>query len=203
MKRILRSAALGAAMAVSVIFAAWADNSVRVRGTVTGLTADSARIETTAGETVSARLAPTLTMIEYVPIRIEDVPPSAFLAIVSAVQPDRSQRALALFVFPENMRGLGEGVRNWDLGPTSRMTNATVAQLVNRADGGREMTVRFGNTTLAMQITPQTTVMSIQPSDRSLLVVGARVVLFGERAPDGSISSGLVGIGRDGRLPPV
>ena len=50
-------------------------------------------------------------------------------------RPDGSQMALEVLIFPEAMRGAGEGHRPWDLMPESTMTNATVADTVQKVEG--------------------------------------------------------------------
>ena len=50
-------------------------------------------------------------------------------------QPDGSQKAVAILIFPEAQRGVGEGHRPWDFSPNSTMTNATVDSTVAGVDG--------------------------------------------------------------------
>ena len=59
---------------------------------------------------------------------------------------DGALSALEVLVFPEAMRGTGEGHSQWDLQPGSTMTNAIVAAMVT-ATGNRELTLRFQGTT--------------------------------------------------------
>ncbi len=50
-------------------------------------------------------------------------------------QADGTQKAVEIHIFPEAMRGTGEGHRPWDLMPNSTMTNATVDNEVASVDG--------------------------------------------------------------------
>ncbi len=205
MIRFARLVAFAAALAAAGPALAQTDNTLRVRGTVTAITAEALTIQTGAGESVMVKLGANHTVLGYTPIRLEDVASNAYIAAASTQLPDGSLRALSLIVFPEQMRGLNEGTKGWDLGPNSRMTNATVAQFTPGPDGTRQLSVRFGRDgqTQSLSVTPQTHIRTFAVVDRALLVVGAQAVAFATRAADGSISSGLIGIGLDGRLPPV
>jgi len=101
------------------------------------------------------------------------------------------------------MRGLNEGSKGWDLTPGSRMTNATVAQLV-RQEGAREITVRYeADKTQKISVPERTPVASFAPTDKAVVAVGAKTVIFATRNADGTLSGGLIGIGKDGFMPPV
>jgi hypothetical protein len=205
MLNFMRTAAVLVALLASSAAIAQTDNSLRVRGTVATVTTEAVTVQTGAGETITVKLNANYNVIGYTPIKIEDVPTNAYIASASAPQPDGSLRALSLIVFPESMRGLNEGTKGWDLGPNSRMINATVAQFVPQADGTRELTVKFGKEgqTQKIAITSATQISTFAIAEKSLLAPGAKVVLFSVRGADGSISSGLVGVGKDGKVPPV
>jgi hypothetical protein len=108
---------------------------VRVRGTVQSLTAQTLTI-TTASGVVRVTLAPASKYSALVPSDRAHVKPGSFLGITSVAQPDGSQRAVEIHVFPESMRGTGEGSYPWDwpgaagskgAAPHSKMTNGTVS----------------------------------------------------------------------------
>lgn len=192
-----------AALGVATIAFAQTDNSLRVRGSVSAIDGNELTVKTTAGQTAKVKLDATYNVLLYTPIRLEDVAPNAYVAAASAPQPDGSLRALAVVVFPEGMRGLNEGTKGWDLTPSSRMTNATIAQLVEQGDG-REITVRFdGDETQRIMVPERTPMASFGPADNALLKVDASVVVFATRNPDGSLSSSLIGVGKEGYLPPI
>ena len=92
-------------------------------------------------------------------------------------------------IFPENMRGTGEGHRDWDLRPESKMTNANVAEIKNMGDG-RVMTVQYKGGEKQVLITPRTSVVSYEPASRSDLKPGTGVFINNaERQPDGTYTA--------------
>lgn len=203
MNRALQTIVLIAALGAASGAPAQSDNSLRVRGTVAALDANILTIRTTSNQMAEVKLNPDYSTILYTPIKLEDVKPNAYIAAASAPQPDGSLRALALVVFPEAMRGLNEGTKIWDLGPSSRMTNATVAQLIDQS-GANELTVRFDGDKEQKIVVPEgTPLATFASADKSAIAVGTKAVVFATRGPDGSLSAGLVGIGKDGFSPPV
>jgi hypothetical protein len=181
---------------------AQADNTVRVRGTVTAIDADSIAIQSTSGQSTTVKLQPTYNVIEYRPIALGDIKPNAYLAIASQPQADGSLRAISVVVFPESMRGLNEGTKGWDLTPGSRMTNATTGNIATTPDG-RELTLTFKGETQKIAVPERAPVTTFAPTDKAKLKVGSRAVVFGVRGADGSVTGGLVGISLDGSLPPI
>ena len=57
-------------------------------------------------------------------------------------QPDGSQKAVEIHIFPEALRGMGEGHRPWDLVPNSTMTNANIESAVASSDG-KELVLKY------------------------------------------------------------
>jgi hypothetical protein len=105
-------------------------------------------------------------------------------------------------VFPEAMRGAGEGHYPWDLQPESTMTNATVAAVVS-ASAGRELTVIYKGESQKIMVPADVPVVTFEPSDRSMLTPGAHVFLTAQRAADGSLTAARVAVGKDGLVPPM
>ena len=97
--------------------------------------------------------------------------------MASRPQGDGSLRAVGVTLFPEALRGTGEGHGPFDLAPESTMTNATVTETtgVTGEPEGRRLRVRYpGGDALVPAGTP---IVSFRPGDRSLLVPGASVSL--------------------------
>src|SRR5262249_58220721 len=72
---------------------------------------------------------------------LSDIKKNSFIGVTGMPQSDGSQKAVEIHIFPEPMRGTGEGHRPWDLVPNSTMTNATVTQMVEGVQGN-EITLK-------------------------------------------------------------
>jgi hypothetical protein len=128
-RRMLAGAALLAAISAS---AAWAQQPVRVRGTIAAVDGPMLTIKTREGTDVKAKLADNAMVVAVVKASYSDIKQGSFIGVTGMPQPDGSQRCMEIHIFPEAMRGTGEGHRPWDLQPQSTMTNATVDQMVTR-----------------------------------------------------------------------
>jgi hypothetical protein len=73
---------------------------------------------------------------------LSDIKQNSFVAVTAMPQPDGSLNAVEVHIFPESMRGTGEGHYPWDLQPQSTMTNANVEQVVSAVDG-RTLTLKY------------------------------------------------------------
>jgi hypothetical protein len=145
-------------------------------------------------------LAPTYTVIEVYPVTLADVKAGSFVGVGGMPQPDGSQRAIAVVLFPENMRGTGEGHYPFDFLPQSTMTNATVADVARSADGERlELKYKDGQKTIV--VPADAPIVSLRPADRGLIGVGSAVSVFVEER-DGKPIATRVNAGRNGFAPP-
>ncbi len=123
-------------------------------------------------------LADNVGVNAVVPIALNAVDSGKFIGAAAMKMPDGTMRALEVLVFPEAMRGAGEGHYPWDLQPESTMTNATVAAVVN-ANAGRELTVTYKGESLKMLVPADAPIVTFEPADRSLLKPGAPCVSDG------------------------
>ena len=99
-------------------------------------------------------------------------------------QPDGSLKALEVHVFPESMRGTGEGYRPWDLGPQSSMTNGTVGKI--EGTNGDSLTIDYKGGQQVVTIPPDVPIVSYEPGTRDMLKPGASVVVQATKADDGA-----------------
>ena len=105
-------------------------------------------------------------------------------------------------IFPENMRGTGEGHRDWDLKPNSKMTNANVANITGMGKD-HVMTVQYKGGEKKVLVTPKTAVVSYAPASKAELKPGAPVFINSERQADGSLTAPRVNVGLNGQVPPM
>ena len=118
-------------------------------------------------------------------------------------EPDGTQKALAVHIFPENQRGAAEGFRPWDLRAGSTMTNATVAETVAGTDG-QNILVKYKDGEKKVVVAPETPIVAFVSGDKSELKAGAKIIIFGAiKKDDGTLEANRVGVGRDGIAPPM
>jgi hypothetical protein len=121
---------------------AYADDIVRVRGTIESIDGSTYVVKTRDGAEQKIALAPNASVAGVVRASLADVKPGSFVGVTALAQPDGTQRALEVHIFPESMRGTGEGHTPWDLQPNSTMTNGNIADAVTAVDG-ESLTVKY------------------------------------------------------------
>ena len=174
----------------------------RVRGTIEGVDGDVLSIKSRGGEDVRLRMTDHMRVVGIIKISLADIKVGSFVGATTVPGPDGSQNAIEVHVFPENMRGTGEGSRPFDLRPNSTMTNATVAETVVNNEG-RLLTVKHKDGEKKVVVTPDTPVVTYVPADKSELKAGAKVIAAMKKLPDGSFETNRVSVGRDGLTPPM
>src|SRR3954469_21787041 len=105
-------------------------------------------------------------------------------------------------VFPESMRGTGEGHYPWDLQPESTMTNATVASDVQSVDG-RTLTLSYKDGEQKIVVPSGTPIVTFAVAERSEIKTGAAVFVPTQRQPDGTLQATRVLVGKGGVVPPM
>src|SRR6266404_3786555 len=168
----------------------------RVRGTIEAVDGDVVSVKSRSGEDVK------LHMTGDIKVALSDIKVGSFIGTTTVPGADGSQNAVEVHVFPEDMRGTGEGSRPYDLRPNSTMTNATVAQAVAGNDG-QTLTVKYKDGEKKVAVSPDTPVVTYVPADKTDLKAGAKIIAFVKQLPDGSFESNRISVGRDGLTPPM
>ena len=174
----------------------------RVRGTIEGIDGELLAVKSRGGEDFSLRMTPDIRVVGITKIALSDIKVGSFIGTTTVPGPDGAQNAVEVHVFPEEMRGTGEGSRPYDLHPNSSMTNATVAESVVGNDG-HTLLIKYRGGEKKVQVSPETPVVTYVPADKSDLKPGAKVIAFMKKAPDGSLETNRVNVGRDGLTPPM
>lgn len=175
--------------------------SLRLRGTIESVTAATIILKERSGEVITLTMLDDMPISEVKPIALSDIKPGSYVGSASMPQPDGTQLALEVLVFPEAARGTGEGHFPWDLQPQSMMTNATVADLAAAADGQR-LTLRYKGGEKILQVPANVPVVTFVPGDKSLLVPGAKVLVTAQER-NGKPTALRVLAGRNGFTPPM
>jgi hypothetical protein len=174
----------------------------RVRGTVEGVDGDVLAVKSRSGEEVKLHMTGDMRVVGISRISLSDIKVGSFIGTTTVPGPDGSQNAVEVHVFPEEMRGTGEGSRPYDLKPNSSMTNATVAESVVGNDG-HTLLVKYKGGEKKVQVSSETPVVTYVPADKSDLKAGAKIIAFSKKMPDGSFETSRVSVGRDGLTPPM
>ncbi len=173
-----------------------------LRGTIVSFDAAKLAIKSADGAPIVIHLAPDAKVIATKTASLADIKPGSYVGIAN-VGEDGKQDALEVHIFPEAMRGLGDGQRGWDLGPKSRMTNGAVGKKVEAYDG-QNLVVDYKGGQSTIQVRPNTPVVAFAPGSLADLKSGATIFIRdGKPAADGSFDAGAVVVGTDGTKPPM
>ena len=192
-----------------------------VRGDIVAVSGNTLRVKTRGGQEVVLALAPSTSVATVKKAGLEDIGEGVFVGTTAVPQSDGTLRAVEVHLFPESMRGTGEGFRPWDLQPNSTMTNATVARSepqagrnarstmtnatvaeVEKSGGGRKLQLRYAGGEKTVNVPASTPVVKLEPSDRSSLKTGAHLFAIAARQPDGTLIAQRVTVGED-VVPPM
>ena len=174
----------------------------RVRGTIEGVDGDTLAVKSRGGEDVKLHMTGDIKVLGITKISLADIRVGSFVGTTTVPGPDGVDNAVEVHVFPENMRGTGEGSRPYDTRPNSSMTNATVAESVVGNDG-HMLLVKYKDGEKKVLVSPETPVVTYVPGDKSDLKAGAKVIAFMKKLPDGSFETNSISVGRDGLTPPM
>ena len=197
----MRRTILAAALLSSAILPATAQTVQRIRGTVKALDGNTLVVDTREGETARITLAPNYTVGAVIPATMADAKPGTFIG-AAATGPKDHLRAAEVLIFPEALRGSGEGHYPWDLVPESTMTNATIESEVAGSDGN-QLTVVAKGEKLNMTVPPGIPIVTFEPGSPAMLTPGTKVFIGAQKAPDGTLTAARVNAGKDGLTPPM
>ena len=179
-----------------------AQSATRIRGSVVSVDGPVLHLKDRAGMDLTVTMSPSYTVTAVVPAKLGDVTPGSYIGAAADPQPDGTLVAKEVHIFPEAMRGSGEGHRAFDLGPQSTMTNGTVGNEVKGAAGDR-LTVAYKGGEKSIVVPPNAPVVTFAPGDRAMVVPGASVIVQAQKAENGGLTAERVTVGRDGLVPPM
>ncbi len=181
---------------------------IRLRGTLEKIDAISLVVKERSGETLTLARPAEMEVTEILPIALGDIKTGSYIGTAAMPQPDGTQLALEVLVFPEALRGGGAGHRQWDLQPQSTMTNATVAELSAApasVPGGQKLLLRYPGGEKTVIVPPNVPVVTFKPGKAdvgALMVPGAKVLITAQER-DGKPTALRVVVGRNGFAPPM
>jgi hypothetical protein len=191
---------LAGATAFALVFtasfaAAQAPDTVRVRATIESVDGQMVTAKSRDGAELKIHLADNAPVNEVVKESLSDIKPNSYVAVTAMPQPDGSQKATAVIIFPEAMRGLGDGHRPWDFVPNSTMTNATVDTSVAGIDG-EKLTVKYKDGDKTVLITPTTEIATYAKKSLADLKPGQKIFIAAtKKNPDGTLEAANISFG--------
>lgn len=200
--RMFAGVALVASLAVTAASAQQAKPS-NIRGAIESVDGSMLTIKARNGGERKVKMSDDVKVTGITKAALTDIKDGDYIGVTGMPQADGSQKAIAIHIFPESMRGLAEGSRPWDLQPNSSMTNATVDQKVESKDG-QTLTVKYKDGEKKVTVGPTTPIVTFVPGNKDELKPGAQVIIVGaKKAADGSFEAARVNVGRDGLTPPM
>jgi hypothetical protein len=194
------------ALSFALVCSAWpasAQEAVRIRGTIERVEGPVYVVKNRDGAEVKLTVTDPPLFVAIVKSTMADIKPGMFVGATGMTQPDGSQKAIEVHIFPESMRGTGEGHYDWDLKPNTKMTNANVEQTVAGVDGP-VLSVKYKDGEKKVLVTPETAVVTYVTGDRNDLKPGTKVFVgAAKKQADGSLQTPRITYGKDGLTPPM
>jgi hypothetical protein len=182
-------------------FAQNAPSPIRLRGVIEQVDAQSITIKERRGEILKIAMPPNLNITEVYPIKMSDIQENSFIGTATLTSSSGRLEALEVLVFPEAMRGTGEGHFAWDLMPGSLMTNANVSQL-KTIGSGRELKLDYKGGSKVVYVPESAPIVTFRPGSSALLVSQANAILT-VLEKDGQVTLLRITVGKDGFKPPM
>jgi hypothetical protein len=177
--------------------------TVRIRGTIEAVDGAMLSIKSREGADLKVKMADNATVFAVVKTELSEIKPGSYIGVTAIPDPDGTQRAIAVHIFPEAQRGAAEGFRPWDARPNSTMTNATVAETVKGTDG-QNILVKYKDGEKKVVVPPDTPIVTFVATDKSEVKPGAKLIIFGAtKKEDGTLEAPRINVGRGGVTPPM
>jgi hypothetical protein len=180
-------------------------STTRIHGTINGLRNNALDVRTTGGDAVSIALDPKTPIVAVVAASLKDIKPGSFVGSAARPGPDGRLVALEVHIFPESLRGFGEGHRAMDIAPQASMTNGTVGSDIADVSSvsGRSITVKYAGGAQTILVPDGVPVVAYEIGDATLLTPGAHVSITASAAAGGALSAARITVGKDGVTPPI
>ncbi len=171
-----------------------ANASPMVRGAVSQVTPSSLVVTTDTG-TVTLALSGSPKVFDREPGTLADVTDNTFVGVTSVKRPDGKEQATEIHVFPDDLRGLGEGSRMMEQSASpggSRMTNGSVQGsrmsngTVSSANGGT-LVVNYAGGSQTIDVPASTPVTAIKEISKQPSA-GDQVVVVSKRGDGGALT---------------
>ncbi len=198
-RSLLAVAALFAGLVVPAL--ASAQEITRVRGTIDQATTDTLGVKTRDGSIMTITLKNPLIITTVKKASFSDIKAGTYVGSAAVKGKDGKLHAIEVHIFPETMRGAGEGNHPWDSGPDSSMVNATVGEVAGA--NARTLKLTYKGGTAEIDVPPDAPIVTFAPGNSGMMVKGAALIVFATKQADGSLASNRVVVESDGVKPPM
>ncbi|MEA3027018.1 MAG: hypothetical protein QOF91_2303 [Alphaproteobacteria bacterium] len=175
--------------------------TMRVRGTIEKVDGNTLTLKTADGE-AKLTLSGDAQVVAVVKASMADIKENTFLGSAAMPQPDGTQKAMEVHIFPEAMRGTGEGHRPYAPVKDSTMTNGTAAGTTVTEIDGSVIKVKYKDGEKTIIVPPNTPIVRFEIGGPADLRPGAAfTVTAATKRPDGTLEATRINVGRDGMVP--
>ncbi|MFL5098740.1 MAG: hypothetical protein ACJ8ES_25835 [Xanthobacteraceae bacterium] len=201
MRRTILAAAAALAVAAALSSASAQQQTMRVRGTIEKLDGNTLMVKSREGADLSVTLTDNVQVVGVEKAALSDITVGSYIGSAAMPQPDGSQKALEVHIFPETMRGTGEGHRPYAPVPQSTMTNGTVGNAVTAVEG-HAVNIKYRDGEKKIVVPPDVPVVRYVIGTKADLKPGAHfTIISATKKPDGTLEAARVNVGRDGVVP--
>jgi hypothetical protein len=175
-----------------------------VLGKISAVSSDSIDVATPTG-VVHIGITQPLTTYKQVPSDLAHITPKSYVGIPSVGQPNGTQLAKLVLIFPPELKGAAEGSVVTDPAPNqathSRMTNGSVSgpaeshsRMTNGTvqAGGASLTVTYQGGAQTILVPADVPVMKVAPDSSVTLGAGDTVYLPTDKQADGSLTTNKI-----------
>jgi len=200
---IRRTVAVSAFVLLFAASMAAAQAPVRVRGVIDNVDGKTLSVKARDGAMVQVKLADDARVLTLDKKSLADVKQGVFVGITAMPQPDGTQKAMEIHIFPDAMRGTGEGHYPWDLMPNSTMTNGNIESQVVSNDG-QTLVMKYKDGEKTIIVPANVEVVMFVPATVADIKAGEKFfVPRGKKLPDGAVEAGVIIINSRGVDPPM
>ena len=196
----VRSAALAAWLACLAALPAAAQEAHRIAGTFVAITDTHATLQREDDAVVKLTLAAGLNVARLEKATTAELKPGVFVGVGARPQKDGTQQAVQIVIFPESMRGVGEGHRAWGVMPEATMTNGAIAETVQSVDGPN-FALSYKGGEQKVTTPANASILALRLVTRADLKPGSRGQVVATKQADGSLSVGRITLWADGVTP--
>lgn len=191
---------MASATAVALLFAAssavaQAPQVVRVRATIENVSGSMLEVKTRDGAAYKIRIPDGAPVSQVVKAALSDIKEGSYIAVTAMPQPDASQKASAIYIFPPGVHPPEGFNAAWDFAPSSTMTNATVANQVTATDG-QTLTVKYTGGEKKVIVPPNAEIVTGKKAGVGDLKAGQKIMIFAaKKQADGTLEAPNISFG--------